>query len=173
VSAADLKAIAKTIKGDQALACHLYKTGIVDAMDLAGLAADGSKMSKRELQIWCRRRADDFRIHGSLVTDESPHARNLAMEGVRSQKEHIASSGWCTHSGLAATKADKVPGLAEIAKIAWDRGEGNPRRTQFGRVHPEWLCDRGWNLGEASAGAGEGGGTGDWHYFRGYGRHGL
>ncbi|MGA2511954.1 MAG: DNA alkylation repair protein, partial [Candidatus Acidiferrales bacterium] len=40
VSIADLKVIAKMIKGQQALACELYETGNVDAMYLAGLVAD-------------------------------------------------------------------------------------------------------------------------------------
>jgi len=45
VSVADLKVIAKTIKGQQALACQLYETGNMDAMYLAGVVADGSKMN--------------------------------------------------------------------------------------------------------------------------------
>ena len=49
VSVADLKVIAKTIKGQQALACELYATGILDAMYLAGMVADGRQMSKKEL----------------------------------------------------------------------------------------------------------------------------
>jgi 3-methyladenine DNA glycosylase AlkD len=42
VSMADLKVIAKTIKGQQALACELYETGNLEAMYLAGMLADGS-----------------------------------------------------------------------------------------------------------------------------------
>ena len=34
---ADLKTIAKTIKGQQALACEFYETGNLDAMYLAGI----------------------------------------------------------------------------------------------------------------------------------------
>src|ERR1700734_2917658 len=49
VSFADLKLIAKTIKGQQALACELYATGNMDAMYLAGMIADGSKMSQKKL----------------------------------------------------------------------------------------------------------------------------
>ena len=41
VSVADLKVIAKTIKGQQELACELYSTGFMDAMYLAGMVADG------------------------------------------------------------------------------------------------------------------------------------
>ncbi len=43
VSVADLKVIAKAIKGQQALACELYETGNLDAMYLAGLVADGGR----------------------------------------------------------------------------------------------------------------------------------
>ena len=49
VKVADLKPIAKKIKGNQKLACELYATGNSDAMYLAGLVADGSQMTKREL----------------------------------------------------------------------------------------------------------------------------
>ena len=41
VSVADLKLIAKTIKGQQALALELYASGIMDAMYLAGMVAAG------------------------------------------------------------------------------------------------------------------------------------
>jgi 3-methyladenine DNA glycosylase AlkD len=52
VSVADLKVIAKTIKGQQALACELYETGNMDAMYLAGMIADGSQLSKQQLNVW-------------------------------------------------------------------------------------------------------------------------
>ena len=52
VSIADLKVIAKTIKGQQALACGLYETGNLDAMYLAGMVADGSRMTADQLTAW-------------------------------------------------------------------------------------------------------------------------
>src|SRR5580658_10622981 len=52
VSVADLKVIAKSIKGQQALACELYATGIMDAMYLAGMVADGSKLTREQLNAW-------------------------------------------------------------------------------------------------------------------------
>jgi 3-methyladenine DNA glycosylase AlkD len=118
VSMADLKVIAKAIKGDQTLACQLYDTGIVDAMYLAGLVADGSRMAKKELQAWAEGAAGMPMISEYTVpwvAVESPHARDLAMEWVKSKKEHLASSGWCTYSGLAATMPDEALDLDEIA----------------------------------------------------------
>ena len=50
VSGADLTIIAKRIKGEQALSCDLYDTGNLDAMYLAGLVADGSQMTKKQLE---------------------------------------------------------------------------------------------------------------------------
>ncbi|HXJ91939.1 MAG TPA: DNA alkylation repair protein [Terriglobia bacterium] len=120
VSMADLKVIAKTIKGQQTLACQLYETGIVDAMYLAGIVADGSKMAKRELQAWAEGAAGMPMISEYTVpwvTVESAYARDLAMEWVKSKREHLASSGWCTYSGLAATRTDDALDLDEIASL--------------------------------------------------------
>jgi 3-methyladenine DNA glycosylase AlkD len=69
VSIADLKVIAKTIKGHQAVACELYETGNLDAMYLAGLVADGSQNDQKTAERvgrGCGQFADDFRIHGPL-----------------------------------------------------------------------------------------------------------
>ena len=52
ISVADLKVVAKTIKGQQALACELYETGMMDAMYFAGMVGDGAQMSKEQLNKW-------------------------------------------------------------------------------------------------------------------------
>lgn len=54
VKIGDLKTVAKKIKGNQSLACALYETGNADAMYLAGIVADGSQMSKRQLDSWAK-----------------------------------------------------------------------------------------------------------------------
>ena len=120
VSIAGLKAIAKTIRGQQALACQLYETGNLDAMYLAGLVADGSQMNKKQLQAWAEGAAGMPMISEYTVpwvTVENPHARDLALEWIRSKKEHVASCGWCTYAGLVATKADEALDLAEVEKL--------------------------------------------------------
>ena len=55
VSVADMKLIAKTIKGQQGLAYELYETGNGDAMFLAGMVADGALMTKRRLDSWAKK----------------------------------------------------------------------------------------------------------------------
>ena len=55
VSVADMKVIAKRIKGEQKLACELYETGNGDAMYLAGMVADGSQMNNKQLDNWAKK----------------------------------------------------------------------------------------------------------------------
>ena len=117
VSVADLKVIAKTIKGQQALACELYATGNMDAMYLAGMVADGSQMTTKQLNAWAEGAANLQMIAEYTVpwvTVENQNARDLAVQWIKSKKEHVASSGWCTYSGLVGTKLDDALDLAEI-----------------------------------------------------------
>jgi hypothetical protein len=48
------------------------------------------------------------------VTVENSAGRALALEWMRSKKEHVASSGWCTYSGMMAITPDEALDLAEI-----------------------------------------------------------
>ena len=120
VSVADLKVIAKTIKGQQALDCELYATGNLDAMYLAGMVADGSKMTAKELNAWAEGAANLQMIAEYTVpwvTVENPHGRELALQWMKSKKERVACSGWCAYSGLVATKPDDALDLAEIKDL--------------------------------------------------------
>lgn len=120
VSVADLKVIAKTIKGRQALACELYETGIMDAMYLAGMVADGAAMSKEQLNRWAEGAANLRMISEYAVpwvATENPQGRELALRWIKSKKEHVAASGWCTYAGLLATKADQELELKEIEQL--------------------------------------------------------
>jgi len=120
VSVADLKVIAKTIKGQQALACELYATGNMDAMYLAGMVADGSQMTPKQLNAWAEGAAHLQMIAEYTVpwvTVENAQGRDLAMQWIKSKKEHVASSGWCTLSGLVATKPDEALDFAEIENL--------------------------------------------------------
>ena len=119
VSIADLKLIARKIRGNQALACALYETGNYDAMYLAGLLADGSQMSRKQMQSWA-----DGANSGPIaeytvpwVAAESPYARELAMKWIASKKESVACSGWNTYAGVVATRPDEELDLGEIATL--------------------------------------------------------
>jgi 3-methyladenine DNA glycosylase AlkD len=117
VSVAELKVIAKTIKKQQAVALELYATGNQDAMYLAGMVADGSLMSEAELNAWADGAAQLNMISEYTVpwvAVENVHGCALAMEWIASKKEHVASSGWCTYSGLMAITSDDNLDLGEI-----------------------------------------------------------
>ncbi len=120
VSIAQLKVIAKTIKGRQELACELYETGNVDAMYLAGLVADGSQMTKKQLNNWAQGTTKMQMISESTVlwvTVESPHARALALDWIKSKNEYIAACGWCTYAGLVSTQSDDDLDLKEVESL--------------------------------------------------------
>jgi len=117
VSMADLKLIAKSIKGQQTLAYELYESGNVDAMYLAGLVANGALMTKDQLRTWALGAADmpmicEYTV--PWVTLESKDASSLATEWIASGKDHLATIGWCTYSGIVATSADSALDMEEI-----------------------------------------------------------
>ena len=119
VSIADLKTIAKKIKGNQALACELYETGNYDAMYLAGLVADGSQMSKKQLEAWAgaatARMISEYTV--PWVASESAARADLALKWIGSKRESIALSGWHTYAGIVATTPDEDLDLAEISEL--------------------------------------------------------
>ncbi len=119
VSVADMKVIAKKIKGQQDLACELYETGISDAMYLAGMVADGSLMPKRVLESWAKNASWLMISEHTVpwVATESKHARDLALKWMKSRKESVASSGWCTYVGLMAIAPDDELDMAEIRTL--------------------------------------------------------
>jgi 3-methyladenine DNA glycosylase AlkD len=119
VSVANLKVIAKQIRGDQALAMQLYKTGNYDAMYLAGLVANGKKMSKKELEVWAKTAKCGALCAYTVawVATESQFARELAMKWIKSPNEFIAVSGWGTYAGIVATRSDEELDLKEIKSL--------------------------------------------------------
>ena len=119
VRAADLKLIAKSIKGEQDLACELYATGNYDAMYLAGLVADGSQLTKKQLQEWVKaakwRWVSEYVV--PWVASESKHGRELALKWIDAKKEHVIAAGWSTYSGLVALLPDDDLDLGEIKSL--------------------------------------------------------
>jgi 3-methyladenine DNA glycosylase AlkD len=137
VSTADLKVIAKAIKGQQALACELYSTGIMDAMYLAGMVAEGSKLTRDQLNQWAES-ADGLQLIAEYtvpwVAVENPNGRALALKWMKSKKEHIAAAGWATYSGLVALLPDEDLDLDEIQTLldtAVKQAHTAPNRVRY------------------------------------------
>lgn len=116
VKIGDLKPIAKKIKGNQELACELFESGNYDAMYLAAMVADGSQMTKRQLDGWAKA-ANCGMLSGYAVPGvvcESPHAHDLAVKWINSKRPSVATCGWNTYAGILATRPDEELDLAEI-----------------------------------------------------------
>ena len=112
VKVGDLKPIHKKLQGEQALALKLYATGNGDAQYLAGMIADGAKMTPAQLQSWADTAGWNM-ISGTTVpwvASEHPDGFALAVKWIDSKKESVAVSGWKTLSALAASVPDeKLP----------------------------------------------------------------
>ena len=100
----ELQKIKKNIKSNYALSLALYKTGIYDAMYLAGMIAEPEKMSVKDLQDWVKQ-ANACVLYETTVAGiaaESKHGMTLAKKWIESKDADIASAGWATLSHLVS-----------------------------------------------------------------------
>jgi 3-methyladenine DNA glycosylase AlkD len=109
VKVQDLKKIVKKVKKNHELALSLYATGNSDAMYLAGLIADESKISKEELRIWAEQAnwymLSEYTV--AWITAESPYALELALEWIDSDVERLEAAGWSTLSNYLLLKPNE------------------------------------------------------------------
>ena len=119
VKVGDMKPIAKKIKGNQAVAEELFESGVVDAMYLAGMVANGAYMKKTLLDRWAKQAGWHMISESTVpaVTCESPFARELALKWMKSKQESVAACGWCTYSGVLAMSPDEALDHAEIQAL--------------------------------------------------------
>jgi 3-methyladenine DNA glycosylase AlkD len=115
----EMKKIKKRVKKDYQLALDLYDTGVYDAMYLAGLIADDSKMTKRDLQHWIENARSSALAQYTVawVAAESPHGWELALKWIDSAKEATATAGWSTIAGLVAIKDDAELDLPALKRL--------------------------------------------------------
>lgn len=116
---ADMKTIAKQLKGQQQLALDLYASGNLDAMYLAGMIADGSKMTTKQLQSWATQAkwhmVGEYTVPG--VTCEHPDAWQLGLKWIAAKQPHIAAAGWATLAGMLSITPDEELDLPAIKKL--------------------------------------------------------
>lgn len=115
----ELKKYQKRIKKDHALALALYDTGNSDAMYLAGLIADETKMTKKDLNHWVEtapwQMISEYTV--AWVAGESRFGFELAKAWIDSDKEPIASAGWATLSSLVSVRPDAELDVKELEKL--------------------------------------------------------
>ena len=115
----DLKPLVKQLQGEQDLALALYATGNSDAMYLAGLVADGRRMTRRQLDQWAAG-ATWHMIAGccvAWVAAEHPLGFEAARKWIDSSKPLMAIAGWSTLGALAATVPDEQLPLKEFGAL--------------------------------------------------------
>jgi len=135
VKVEDLKKIQKRVKVDYRLALDLYDTGIYDARYLAGLIADDSKMTKKDLRHWLEKANCAMLSEYTVpwVAAESQHGRDLALEWIESEKESVAAAGWATLSSLVAITDDTdldLPELKHLLQRVQKTLHGQPNRVR-------------------------------------------
>ena len=115
----DLKKVQRKIKNDQELALQLWETGNSDAMYLASLTADGSKMTKTQLNAWAKSAWWNMLSGYSVpfVAAEHPDATNIALKWMKSKQERIAVSGWATYALAIAVRPDDELDFDEIKSL--------------------------------------------------------
>ena len=119
VKVADLKVIAKQIRGNQQLAINLYDTGNPDAQYLAGMVAVGTEITRKQLESWAKNASWSMVAEYSVpgVATENSAARPLALKWIKSRNETVASVGWSTYAGLLAITADEELDTTEIKSL--------------------------------------------------------
>lgn len=125
VQVQDLKKLVKKIKKDHKLSLELYDTGNSDAMYLAGLIADESKITKKELNNWLQK-AYWYMISEFIVpwvAVDSPHGYDLALEWLESKDEITLAAGWATLSSLSSVKADEDLDIEKLEALLDQVGE--------------------------------------------------
>ncbi len=117
VSTADMKAMAKKLKGQQKFALDLYATGMMEAMYIAGMVADGKEMSKAELEAWAKGAVGMPMIESYTVpwvTVENAAGQELAMKWIAAKDDGLKAIGWSVYSGLVSVIPDDGLNMKEV-----------------------------------------------------------
>ena len=136
VKVADLKKILKKTKKNHELSLELFDTGNSDAMYLAGLMADETKITKKQLNDWVKKAywqyLNEYAV--SWVASETEFGIELGLEWIESKKETIAAAGWATMASCAAVKEDEdldIKLYKKLLKRAQKEVHTAPNRVRY------------------------------------------
>lgn len=132
----ELKKYEKAIKKDYQLALDLFDTGVYDAIYLAGLIADESKMTKDDLRGWLDKATSDVVAEFAVawVAADGPHGWELGREWIESKDEKTAVAGWGTLSSVVAVKKDDtldIPALKSLLERVKTTIHAEPDRVRY------------------------------------------
>lgn len=119
VKIADMKPITKKIKKDYKLAKELWDTGISDAMYMAGLIADESRMSKEDFEHWIDTAYWYMLSECSVAWPAAEHEDGWkwAMEWIKHDNPRYRQVGWATASGYIMLKDKELPDQKELESL--------------------------------------------------------
>lgn len=132
----ELKKYEKAIRKDYQLALDLYDTGIYDAMYLAGLIADESRMTMDDLRGWLEKATSDTVAEFAVawVAADGPYGWDLGREWIDSPDEKAAVAGWGTLSSLVAVREDAdldIPALRSLLDRVKTTIHAQPDRVRY------------------------------------------
>ncbi|MFQ3545983.1 DNA alkylation repair protein [Halobacillus rhizosphaerae] len=120
VKVGDLKKhLLKKVKKDQQLVMELYDSGNSDAMYLAGLAVNPTKMTKEDLRKWAEQ-ANWYMLYEYTVAQvaaESNFALELAREWINADEEGLRTAGWSTYANYLSITPDEDISYEEVENL--------------------------------------------------------
>ncbi|HEX7844646.1 MAG TPA: DNA alkylation repair protein, partial [Chitinophagaceae bacterium] len=120
----------------QQVAMELFESGVGDAQYLAGLMADGAKMSKKELQSWAENAQWQMISEYSVawVASENENAFEIALKWIDAKNPKLACSGWSTINSIMATWPDEdidMTVLKNLLKRVEKEIDDAPNRVKY------------------------------------------
>ena len=136
VKVQDLKKILKKTKKNHELSLELFATGNSDAMYLASLMADETKISKGELEEWVNKAYWSYLSEYAVpwVAAETEYGIELGLKWIESDKETIASAGWGTLAYYASVNEDENLDLdlySQLLDIVQNEIHGAQNRVKY------------------------------------------
>ena len=119
VKVADLKKILKKTKKNHDLSLELFDSGNSDAMYLAGLMADESKITRDQLNDWVKKAYWSYLSEYAVpwVAAETDFGFDLGLEWIESDEENIASAGWATLASYSSVNPDEKLDIDQYEKL--------------------------------------------------------
>ena len=136
VKVADLKKILQKTKKNHELSLALYNTGNSDAMYLAGLMADETKITQQQLEDWLDKAywssLNEFAV--PWVASETKFGFELGQKWIQSNDEKIAAAGWATLSCYAAVTKDEdlnIDGYSKLLDVVESKIHNSKNRVKY------------------------------------------
>lgn len=135
VKIADLKKILKKTKKNHELSLELYKTGNSDAMYLAGLMADETKITESDLDEWVKNAywlyLNEYAV--PWVASETSFGFSIGLKWIASENENTACAGWSTLSNYASVHPDEkldIKKYSELLDLVEKNIHSSPNRVK-------------------------------------------